>query len=560
LRDDAGSLLVRAGLIEVNQLGAAKETCAQDGGTIAEHLVLGGHVDDEELTEFYSETLMVPRVNASALTKIPDRLLELIPKDMAAEFRVVPVSLDAEQNLTLAMSDPSQTRAADEIGFFTGAYVVRAVATQAQIAWCLAHYYGHVTPLGESLVADDETEAEQDDALDASQFTDAPEPGAVQDLIDEPSLLATGPTAPVPVQKDPEERDELMPRVGEINANTRQDRAVEELPRVVLADSALIATAPAGSAENPVLLTRNTVRVPRVHETPLHAAPARNTDTVQTQRIPRTTQPIPVDEQDDLDDPSLDDTGEVRGPPSVQTPLDDRPVAASGEIVVSAASKKPRARTDTAVGIGAPSAKPLGRRPIIDAGRIPHSPIANTTRIRRRASTNPPMTAPSDIDASSERLLATLRQLDRVEDRDAVIETLLDHVAARCGRVAFFTVKGDTIKLFAVYQNGVNKQREGAPLSLDSPSILRDVVDTRLPFHGELLDETTRLFLEQSVEHVPADILLAPVAVRGKIVGMAYGDSFTAHLFRDHLAAATRAAGLALERVLKIRRSRTTTL
>src|SRR5205807_1603651 len=74
------------------------------------------------------------------------------PADMAIELRAIPVSLDGENNLTVAMSDPSDRHAVDEITFFTGAYVVRAVATQMQIAWCLAHYYGHVTALGHRLL------------------------------------------------------------------------------------------------------------------------------------------------------------------------------------------------------------------------------------------------------------------------------------------------------------------------------------------------------------------------------------------------------------------------
>ena len=62
------------------------------------------------------------------------------------------MSFDGDNNLTVAMSDPSDRHAVDEIAFFTGAYVVRAVATQMQIAWCLAHYYGHVTALGQRLL------------------------------------------------------------------------------------------------------------------------------------------------------------------------------------------------------------------------------------------------------------------------------------------------------------------------------------------------------------------------------------------------------------------------
>ncbi len=108
---------------------------------------MAGAVDDDVLTEFYAAKLVVPRVAASDLARIPAAVLRRIPPDMAAEFRVVPVWSDGDHNLTLAMSDPADQHVADEVAFFTGASVVRAVATQLQIAWALAHYYGVMTPL-----------------------------------------------------------------------------------------------------------------------------------------------------------------------------------------------------------------------------------------------------------------------------------------------------------------------------------------------------------------------------------------------------------------------------
>jgi hypothetical protein len=152
LADNAGPLLVRSGLIAQEQLLEARQAVAGQGGTLGEHLVLAGHVDDDELTGFFHTRLMVPLVDPNLLARIPARMIRKIPVDMAAEFRLVPVSLDREQNLTVVMSDPSNTHAVDEITFFTGFYVMRAVATQRQIAWCLAHYYGQVTPLGETLL------------------------------------------------------------------------------------------------------------------------------------------------------------------------------------------------------------------------------------------------------------------------------------------------------------------------------------------------------------------------------------------------------------------------
>ena len=154
MADDVGSLLLRAGLVAPEQVAAARKEVNNVGGTVPEQLVQQGHISDEELTAFYRKRLLIPRVNPSDLAKLSNRLLEKVPPDMATEFRSIPVSLDREGNLTLVMSDPSDTEAVDEIGFFTGNYVVRAIATQAQIAWCLAHYYKKKTKLYLGLVAE----------------------------------------------------------------------------------------------------------------------------------------------------------------------------------------------------------------------------------------------------------------------------------------------------------------------------------------------------------------------------------------------------------------------
>ncbi|HET9989661.1 MAG TPA: hypothetical protein VFQ65_14110, partial [Kofleriaceae bacterium] len=152
MADDAGALLVRSGLVTSSALDDARARVTEIGGTIGEQLVANGILTDDVLTDFYKSRLLVPQVNPNTLARLPIKVIGLIPNDMAIELRVVPVSIDEENNLTVAMSDPSDRHAVDEIAFFTGAYVVRAVATQMQIAWCLAHYYGHVTNLGQRLL------------------------------------------------------------------------------------------------------------------------------------------------------------------------------------------------------------------------------------------------------------------------------------------------------------------------------------------------------------------------------------------------------------------------
>jgi hypothetical protein len=150
--DDAGALLVRSGLVSAGALDEARSRAGDDGGTIGEQLVASGQLADDALTDFYKSRLLVPQVNPNTLARLPAKVVAVIPREMAIELRAIPVSLDKENNLTVAMSDPSDRRAVDEIAVYTGSYVVRAVATQMQIAWCLAHYYGHVTSLGQRLL------------------------------------------------------------------------------------------------------------------------------------------------------------------------------------------------------------------------------------------------------------------------------------------------------------------------------------------------------------------------------------------------------------------------
>src|SRR5881394_4042387 len=175
MADDAGALLVRSGLVSDTALDEARSRVESLGGTLIEQLVVTGAVSDDKLTEFFKKRLLVPQVNPNSLARLPAKVVASIPITMAIELRAIPVSVDADNNLTIAMSDPSDRHAVDEIAAFTGSYVVRAVATQMQIAWCLAHYYGHVTHLGKRLIREqEEALAEKDEEPAAKPQPDEP--------------------------------------------------------------------------------------------------------------------------------------------------------------------------------------------------------------------------------------------------------------------------------------------------------------------------------------------------------------------------------------------------
>src|SRR5437660_293584 len=96
----AGSLLLRHGVVKPDQISAAHALRQKDGGSFGEALVRIGAVDEEQLVEFYHRRLMIPRIADNKMLQVSPKVLSLVPADMAAEFRVLPVEVDNEGTIT----------------------------------------------------------------------------------------------------------------------------------------------------------------------------------------------------------------------------------------------------------------------------------------------------------------------------------------------------------------------------------------------------------------------------------------------------------------------------
>lgn len=138
----SGALLVQYGLIRREQLTDAQKLQRREGGSIGECLVRLGALDEQRLLDFYHRRLMVPRIDPAHFARIARRVIDAVPADMAAEFRVFPVDLDSEGTLTLAMADPSDTHVVDEVSFFTDRFCQRAVAAESVIRAAIERHYG----------------------------------------------------------------------------------------------------------------------------------------------------------------------------------------------------------------------------------------------------------------------------------------------------------------------------------------------------------------------------------------------------------------------------------
>ncbi len=132
-----GELLVREKLISLQQLRTAQEESRKGNTSLGYQLARLGFVSDQEITDFLSQQYRVPSINLDEF-EIEDEVRKLISPEVCQRHKVIPVSR-AGNSLTVAMADPSNLHAIDDIKFLTGYNVEPVVASEAQILRAIEH-------------------------------------------------------------------------------------------------------------------------------------------------------------------------------------------------------------------------------------------------------------------------------------------------------------------------------------------------------------------------------------------------------------------------------------
>ena len=134
-----GDLMVKESLITAPQLVQALEHQKKSGGRLGSCLVKLGFVSDEDVTTFLSRQYGVPSINLTYFEVDPD-IIRLVPEDTARRYEVVPLSR-VGSSLTIAMVDPTNVFAMDDIKFMTGFNVEPVVASEGAIREAIDKFY-----------------------------------------------------------------------------------------------------------------------------------------------------------------------------------------------------------------------------------------------------------------------------------------------------------------------------------------------------------------------------------------------------------------------------------
>ncbi len=180
-----GDLLVKEGVITAAQLQQALDHQKKNGGRLGSCLVKLQFVSEEDVTTFLSRQYGVPSINLSYFDLDP-AVAKLIPEDTARRYEVLPLSR-VGSSLTIAMTDPTNVFAMDDIKFMTGFNIEPVVASEAAIAEALKKLYGSAEDSVKNMMA--ELENAEDTALEMEADEEQLSMEALENAADEAPVV-----------------------------------------------------------------------------------------------------------------------------------------------------------------------------------------------------------------------------------------------------------------------------------------------------------------------------------------------------------------------------------
>ena len=145
-----GELLVKENLITPLQLKNAVTAQRSSGGRLGHELTKLGYIEENELIAFLSKQYSVPSINLSEF-EIDQEVLKVLPKEVVTRHQVIPVNRTGG-TLIVAMADPSNIYAVDDIKFITGMKIDVVVASEQAIAESIEKYYTSTVSFDEVMI------------------------------------------------------------------------------------------------------------------------------------------------------------------------------------------------------------------------------------------------------------------------------------------------------------------------------------------------------------------------------------------------------------------------
>ncbi|MGH9700299.1 MAG: type IV-A pilus assembly ATPase PilB [Candidatus Acidiferrales bacterium] len=182
-----GEILVKDSLISADQLKQALDHQKKNGGRLGTCLVKLGLVSDDDITAVLSRQYGVPSINLK-FYEVDPAVIKLVPQETAIRYQIVPLSR-VGSTLTIAMTDPTNVFAMDDIKFMTGFNVEPVVASETAIGEAIHKFYGSVESVEELDKVMKDLTGDDSDALELAGEEAEMDLAALEKAADEAPII-----------------------------------------------------------------------------------------------------------------------------------------------------------------------------------------------------------------------------------------------------------------------------------------------------------------------------------------------------------------------------------
>jgi len=186
-RDRLIDILINGKLVTEDQLNAALEIQKKIGGSLGKILIWEGFISQKDLMVAMSRQLNIPPIDLSKY-KIDKSIISLIPDRIVKQYSIMPISKIGNV-LTIAMSDPLNIFAIDDIKSITSYQIQPIIATEADIKEAINSYYGRETQDIAKMLEDTgepatlELEREEDEKVDVSEVVEESQKAPIVKIV-----------------------------------------------------------------------------------------------------------------------------------------------------------------------------------------------------------------------------------------------------------------------------------------------------------------------------------------------------------------------------------------
>jgi hypothetical protein len=182
-----GELLVRNHVIDSLQLNEAVKKMRDKGGSLLTTLCTMGALQDDDLAQFLSKYYRVPAVNLSEMD-LDQEIVSLIPEELSKKYKAIPINRTG-RTLVVAMVDPTNLQAIEEIEFLTNYKVEAVVATENMIKNALDKFHDSSSMLDDVMSTFDDSDIDiaetTEEEVNAAELERAGEEAPVVKLVNQ---------------------------------------------------------------------------------------------------------------------------------------------------------------------------------------------------------------------------------------------------------------------------------------------------------------------------------------------------------------------------------------